>query len=91
VNKNTLIYTLETGYLSAAALDVHYYEPQVSPRLASIENITLTTYIRGGALDMRISFELLAMRNILAVVGENGEFVGEPITPMNRKAFEAAA
>jgi hypothetical protein len=31
------------------------------------------------------------MRNILAVVGENGEFVGEPITPMNRKAFEAAA
>lgn len=87
VNEDALIHALETGHLSAAALDVHYHEPQVSPRLASMENVTLTTHIGGGALDTRISFELLAMRNILAVVGENGELAGEPITPVNRKGF----
>lgn len=91
VNQDALIHALETGHLSAAALDVHYYEPQVSPKLASMDNVTLTTHIGGGALETRINFELKAMRNIIAVVGPNGEFAGEPLTPVNRKAFETAA
>ncbi|KAJ5084187.1 hypothetical protein NUU61_008766 [Penicillium alfredii] len=90
LNEDALVQALETGHLSAAALDVHYNEPQVSPKLASMDNVTLTTHIGGGALDTRINFELNAMRNILAVVGEQGEFAGEPLTPVNRKAFEAA-
>ena len=91
VNEDALIHALETGHLSAAALDVHYYEPQVSPKLASMDNVTLTTHIGGGALETRINFELNAMRNIIAVVGPNGEFAGEPLTSVNRKAFETAA
>lgn len=91
VNEHALIHALETGHLSAAALDVHYYEPQVSPKLASMDNVTLTTHIGGGALETRINFELNAMRNIIAVVGPNGEFAGEPLTSVNRKAFETAA
>ncbi|KAJ5630625.1 uncharacterized protein N7484_010725 [Penicillium longicatenatum] len=91
VNEDALIQALERGHLSAAALDVHYHEPQVSPRLASMPNVTLTTHIGGGALDTRINFELNAMKNILEVVGPNGEFLGDPITPVNRAAFEAAA
>ena len=89
LNEDALIKALQSGHLSAAALDVHYHEPQVSPVLAGMENVTLTTHIGGGALDTRINFELNAMRNILAVVGEKGEFTGDPITPVNRKAFEA--
>ncbi|KAJ5336166.1 hypothetical protein MYU51_014937 [Penicillium brevicompactum] len=88
LNEEALIKALHSSHLSAAALDVHYHEPQVSPVLAGMENVTLTTHIGGGALDTRINFELNAMQNILAVVGENGEFVGEPLTPVNRKAFE---
>lgn len=92
VNEDALVHALETGHLSAAALDVHYNEPpQVSPKLAAMENVTLTTHIGGGALDTRINFELNAMRNIIAVVGRNGEFAGEPWTPVNRKAFETVA
>lgn len=91
VNEDALIHALETSHLSAAALDVHYYEPQVSPKLASMDNVTLTTHIGGGALETRINFEVNAMRNIIAVVGPNGEFAGEPLTPANRKAFETAA
>ncbi|KAJ5527891.1 hypothetical protein N7513_012050 [Penicillium frequentans] len=91
VNEDALVQALESGHLSAAALDVHYHEPQVSPQLAGMQNVTLTTHIGGGALDTRINFELNAMKNILQVVGPDGEFVGEPITPVNRTAFEAAA
>jgi lactate dehydrogenase-like 2-hydroxyacid dehydrogenase len=88
LNEDALIHALEIGHISAAALDVHYHEPQVSPKLASMENVTLTTHIGGGALDTRINFELNAMKNILAVVGPDGEFAGDPITPVNRRAFE---
>ncbi|CAI7662455.1 unnamed protein product [Penicillium pancosmium] len=91
VNEDALVRALETGHISAAALDVHYHEPQVSRKLASMENVTLTTHIGGGALDTRINFELNAMKNILAVVGSDGEFVGQPLTPVNTKAFEGAA
>jgi lactate dehydrogenase-like 2-hydroxyacid dehydrogenase len=87
INEDALVHALETGHLSAAALDVHYHKPQASKKLASIENVTLTTHIGGGALDTRINFELSAMRNIVAVVGPNGEFAGEPLTPVNRWAF----
>lgn len=90
VNEDALVKALESGHLSAAALDVHYHEPQVSQKLASMENVTLTTHVGGGALDTRINFELNAMKNILAVVGANGEFVGQPLTPVNTKAFEEA-
>jgi lactate dehydrogenase-like 2-hydroxyacid dehydrogenase len=91
VNEDALIEALESGHLSAAALDVHYHEPQVSPKLAKMENVDLTTHIGGGALETRINFELNAMRNIIEVVGSSGEFKGEPLTPVNKKAFEAAA
>lgn len=90
VNEEALVRALRSGKLSAAGLDVHYHEPQVSKELAAMENVTLTTHIAGGALDTRINFELGAMRNILAVVGEDGGVVGEPLTPVNRAAVEAA-
>jgi lactate dehydrogenase-like 2-hydroxyacid dehydrogenase len=91
VNEAALIEALKSGKISAAGLDVHYNEPQVSTELAAMENVTLTTHIGGGALNTRINFELNAMKNILAVVGEKGEFIGEPLTPVNRKAFESAS
>lgn len=88
VEEKALVAALKSGHLSAAGLDVHYYEPQVSPELAKMDNVTLTTHIGGGALDTRINFELNAMKNILAVVGSDGGFVGKPLTPVNTKAFE---
>jgi lactate dehydrogenase-like 2-hydroxyacid dehydrogenase len=91
LNEDALVEALESGHISAAGLDVHYHEAQVSQKLAQMENVTLTTHIGGGALETRINFELNAMKNILAVVGDGGEFKGEPITPVNRKAFEEAA
>ncbi|KAL5338180.1 D-isomer specific 2-hydroxyacid dehydrogenase [Aspergillus crustosus] len=85
VEEGALIQALEDGSLSAAGLDVHYHEPQVSPRLAAMENVTLTTHIAGGALNTRINFELNAMKNILATVGSDGELIGQPSTPVNAR------
>ncbi|KAK9784534.1 hypothetical protein SCARD494_12789 [Seiridium cardinale] len=88
VNEEALVNALKSGKVSAAGLDVHYHEPHVSRELAAMENVTLTTHIGGGALNTRINFELNAMKNILAVVGDVGEFIGEPLTPVNKQAFE---
>ncbi|KAF6808784.1 putative d-mandelate dehydrogenase [Colletotrichum plurivorum] len=88
VNEEALIEALRSGKVSAAALDVHYHEPQVSRELADMDNVTLTCHNGGAALTTRQNFELGAMKNIVEVVGSNGEFIGEPLTPVNRKAFE---
>lgn len=90
VNEDALIAALRNGVVAAAGLDVHYHEPQVSKALAQMENVTLTTHVAGGALNTRINFELFAMKNILQVVGEQGEFIGRPFTPVNANAFESA-
>lgn len=91
ISEEALIRALKSGKLSAAALDVHYDEPQVSKELAAMDNVTLTTHIGGGALNTRINFELNAMKNILKVVGENGASIGEPLTPVNRDVVRASA
>ncbi|EAA59588.1 hypothetical protein AN7934.2 [Aspergillus nidulans FGSC A4] len=85
VDEEALIEALETGSPSAAGLDVHYHEPQVSPRLAAMDAVTLITHIAGGALNTRINFELNSMENILATVGAQGELIGQPFTPVNSK------
>ncbi|RAK99934.1 D-mandelate dehydrogenase-like dehydrogenase [Aspergillus ibericus CBS 121593] len=74
---------LRSGKVSAAALDVHEFEPRVDERLVAMENVTLTTHVGGGVVETRVGFERLAMENILAVVGEDGEVVGEPLTAVN--------
>lgn len=87
VNEEALIEALKSGKICAAGLDVHYHEPTISRELAAMENVTLTTHIAGGALNTRINFELNAMKNIMAVVGSKGEFIGEPLTPVNTQVF----
>ncbi|KAK6382942.1 hypothetical protein LTS17_003612 [Exophiala oligosperma] len=88
VNEEALIDALKAGKISAAGLDVHYHEPQVSPVLAKMDNVTLTTHNGGGVIETRMNFELNAMKNILAVVGPDGRVVGKPITPVNRLSSE---
>lgn len=90
VNEEALISALKSGKISAAGLDVHYHEPQVSKELAAMDNVILTCHNGGAAITTRMNFELKAMENILRVVDENGDFSGEPITAVNRKAFEDA-
>ncbi|KAF2112228.1 2-ketogluconate reductase [Lophiotrema nucula] len=91
LNEDALVAALERGHISAAGLDVHYHEPQVSKKLSEMPQVTLTTHIAGGALNTRINFELGALKNILRVLSDDGGFTGEdPLTPVNSKAFKSA-
>ena len=63
LNEDALVSALQSGHISAAGLDVHYHEPQVSKELAAMPQVTLTTHIAGGALNTRINFELGATKN----------------------------
>ena len=90
VNEEALIQALKSGKLSGAGLDVHYKEPQVSKELAAMDNVVLTCHNGGAALTTRMNFELNAMKNILQVVGDDGAYRAEPITPVNKAHFKAA-
>lgn len=92
VDEEALADALESGAVSAAALDVHADEPRVNPRLARMAGqlpdgemapagagrVMLTCHNAGGTVETHAGFEELSMRNIMAVLQGR-----EPITPVN--------
>ena len=83
VDEDALADALESGHVSAAGLDVHKKEPQVSKRLSEMQNVTLTSHTAGSSMETVKNFERLAMANVDAVL--NGE---EPLTAVNKLAVE---
>lgn len=90
VNEDALIAALESGKISAAGIDVHYHEPQVSKVLAAMDNVTMTCHNGGAAITTRINFELNAIKNILEVISSNSEIHTEPRTPVNQALFKGS-
>ncbi|KAK1757166.1 hypothetical protein QBC47DRAFT_378536 [Echria macrotheca] len=86
VDEDALADALESGQISAAALDVHADEPNVHPRLLRMAGldgsrpgrVMLTCHNAGGTVETHVGFEELSMRNIMAVLA--GEAA---ITPVN--------
>lgn len=94
VDEEALADALDSGLVTAAALDVHASEPRVNPRLLRMARATsssgggpgfsfpgrvmLTCHNAGGTVETHAGFEELSMRNIMAVLGG-----GVPITPVN--------
>jgi lactate dehydrogenase-like 2-hydroxyacid dehydrogenase len=66
VDEDGLADALECGQLFAAALDVHFNEPKVNARLASMNNVELQCHIAGGSEESHIGFERMTMENILS-------------------------
>lgn len=75
VNEDALIAVLESGYLSAAALEVHYHEPRVSPRLARMENVTLTTHVGEGPWRQGAILSLIPSEISLRLLGRTVTFL----------------
>ncbi|KAI1376542.1 hypothetical protein F4677DRAFT_81232 [Hypoxylon crocopeplum] len=80
VDEQALAEALEQHRLSNIALDVHFNEPNVHPRLLAFagNRAMLTCHNAGGTVETHIGFEELAMRNIMAVLAS-----GQAITPVN--------
>ena len=79
VDEEALADALESGQLSAAGLDVHVDEPNVSKRLAQMRNVAMTCHNGGGAVETRMDFERLAMENVDRVLSGKA-----PLTPVNQ-------
>lgn len=78
VDEKALADALESGHLSAVALDVHADEPRVNERLRGNPRAMLTCHNAGGTVETHRGFEELSMRNVMAVLAG-----GKPITPVN--------
>ena len=80
VDEDALADAIASEHLSAAGLDVHANEPNVSRRLSRFWNVTLTSHSGGGAFETVVGFERLAMENVErvlhgepALTGVNGD------------------
>ncbi|KAK1535746.1 hypothetical protein CPAR01_09288 [Colletotrichum paranaense] len=79
VDEEALADALESGHLFAAGLDVHSNEPHINKRLISMRDVSLTCHTAGGAVETRIGFEDLAIRNVIEVL-----LGKEPLTAVNK-------
>ncbi|KAK1625369.1 putative D-mandelate dehydrogenase [Colletotrichum phormii] len=79
VDEDALADALESGHLFAAGLDVHSNEPRINTRLVSMRDVSLTCHTAGGAVETRIGFEDLAIRNVIEVLLGKG-----PLTAVNK-------
>lgn len=78
VDEEALLHALDSGWLSAAGLDVHASEPNVHPRLAVHPRVMMMSHNAGGTVDTHVGFERLAMENI-----EGFLLKGKALTPVN--------
>ncbi|KAJ5766257.1 uncharacterized protein N7511_003873 [Penicillium nucicola] len=85
LDESALVEALESGKLAAAGLDVHFDEPRVSPKLASMRNVEMLAHNAGASVDAHIGFERLGMENIMSFVK-----TGKAVTPVNAQLVAKA-
>jgi glyoxylate reductase len=65
VDENALCDALESGQLRGAALDVYEHEPDVNPRLRSMENVVIVPHIGSATEEARSGMARIAATDIL--------------------------
>ena len=90
INEEALADALDSGHISAAALDVHADEhdhpeapPVVNRRLSAMRNVLLTSHTGGGTVETIIGFENLAMENVELVLSGR-----QPRTPVSQPPIQ---
>ena len=78
VDEAALIDALRSNSIRGAALDVFEGEPRVNPELLTLDNVVLTPHTASAGEATRDAMGLLAVRNIVAVLGGDS-----PVTPVS--------
>lgn len=64
VDEAALTNALETGRLAGAGLDVYEFEPSVTPKLMTLENVVLAPHLGSATLETRTNMGMRAMANV---------------------------
>lgn len=73
VDETALVAALKAGTIAGAGLDVYEKEPQVSPELLTMENVTLLPHLGSATLETRVAMGMRAIENL------NLFFAGQPV------------
>lgn len=77
MDEAALVAALQAGQIAGAGLDVYEFEPQVSPELIAMENVTLLPHLGTAALEVRENMGLMAIDNLIA--WEEGRALPNPV------------
>jgi glyoxylate reductase len=66
VDEAALVAALRRGGIRGAGLDVYEQEPELSPGLASLENVVLLPHVGSATVETRTRMALMAAENLLA-------------------------
>ncbi len=77
VDEAALAAALAERRIAAAGLDVFEREPEVEPRLLSLDNVVLTPHLGSATIETRTAMAELAARNAISVLRGQG-----PLTPV---------
>jgi lactate dehydrogenase-like 2-hydroxyacid dehydrogenase len=72
IDEPALADALAAGRIAGAALDVFEKEPEVEPRLLTMENVVVTPHLGSATVETRTEMALLAARNVVSVLTGNG-------------------
>jgi gluconate 2-dehydrogenase len=86
VDDAALAQALREGTIAAAGLDVFEGEPRIHPALLELPNVVLTPHIGSASLQTRRAMATLAVRNLIAALGQGPE-AGRPPTLVNPEAL----
>lgn len=83
VDEHALLEALKERRIAGAALDVYEREPEVTPGLRDLDNVTLAPHIASASIETRTLMATMAATNILAVL--NGR---RPPNLVNPEVYE---
>ncbi len=66
VDEAALVDALQQGRIAGAGLDVYEREPQISPALFTMENVTLLPHLGTAVLSVREAMGMMALDNLIA-------------------------
>jgi glyoxylate reductase len=69
IDESALVSALKEGVIAGAGLDVYEQEPEISPELLEMPNVVLLPHIGSATYTTRTRMGLLAVKNILDVLG----------------------